>query len=111
MPVRWTGFVLFAAAAILAATTAGAQSISDGKAIAEVWCADCHRVDPRERVARDAVPSFSAIAKMKSTTGMSLAAFLTTPHGGMPNLALSRKEIADVSAYILSLSAQRNQGQ
>jgi mono/diheme cytochrome c family protein len=40
---------------------------------------------------------------MKSTTEMSLAAFLTTPHGRMPNFSLSRAEIRDVSAYILSL--------
>jgi hypothetical protein len=42
---------------------------------------------------------------MKSTTEASLAAFLSTAHerGGMPDLVLNRKEIQDVSAYILSL--------
>jgi hypothetical protein len=40
---------------------------------------------------------------MKSTTEMSLAAFLKTPHGGLPDSTLSRTEIQDVTGYILSL--------
>jgi len=34
---------------------------------------------------------------------MGLEVFLQTPHGRMPDLHLSRDEIDDVSAYILSL--------
>jgi mono/diheme cytochrome c family protein len=101
------GITLFIAAAIFATGTARAQDIVAGKAIAQVWCSNCHHIGPQEKtIARDAVPTFLSIAKMKSTTEMSLAAFLTTPHGGMPNLTLSRKEIQDVSSYILSLSNQ-----
>jgi mono/diheme cytochrome c family protein len=95
------------AAGTLASVTAHAQDISAGKAIAQTWCANCHRVDPGEKpIADDKAPNFSSIAQMQSTTEMSLAAFLTTPHGKMPNLSLSRTEIRDVSAYILSLRKQ-----
>ena len=83
---------------------ASAQNIYEGQKIAERWCSSCHVVDFRQRRApNDAIPSFPAIAQMKSTTRISLAAFLSTSHEPMPNFALSRREIADVSAYILSL--------
>jgi hypothetical protein len=38
---------------------------------------------------------------------MSLHAFLSTPHHRMPDYSLSRQEIADISAYILSLKTAR----
>jgi cytochrome c len=83
---------------------ASAQNVNAGRNIAERWCSACHVVDFRQRTApNDAIPSFPAIANMKSTTMISLAAFLSTSHEPMPNFALSRGEIADVSAYILSL--------
>jgi mono/diheme cytochrome c family protein len=104
METRSTKIILFFAAAFLAAGTARAQDIANGKVIAHVWCSNCHRVDPEEqRAVRYTTPTFSSIALMNSTTRLSLAAFLSTPHGGMPDLTLSRKEIRDVSAYILSL--------
>jgi hypothetical protein len=40
---------------------------------------------------------------MSSTTGMSLRAFLLTPHARMPDIQLSREQTDDVVAYILSL--------
>jgi mono/diheme cytochrome c family protein len=88
----------------LAGHPAQAQNVQTGKAIAQMWCANCHVVDKSQHPSgNDAVPSFPAIARMSSTTAASLAAFLTTPHPRMPNYELSRQEIRDVSAYILSL--------
>jgi mono/diheme cytochrome c family protein len=104
MKTRWARIILFFAAAILAAGTARAQDVAHGKTMAQVWCSNCHRIFPeKRRTLRDVAPSFSSIARMRSTTEASLAAFLSTTHGGMPDLTLSRKEIRDVSAYILSL--------
>lgn len=101
---RWPRAALFIAAVLFAAATAHAHDIANGQGIAQVWCSNCHRVDPLEQgTARDATPTFLTIARKKSTTQASLAAFLRTRHGGMPDLTLSRKEIEDVSAYILSL--------
>lgn len=98
---------LFIAAALFGAGAARAQDLPAGKRIAQVWCSNCHSVAVQgATTARDEAPTFLSIAQMKSTTAMSLAAFLTTPHGGMPNLTLSRREIQDLSAYILSLRAQ-----
>jgi mono/diheme cytochrome c family protein len=91
-------------AVLLATGAARAQDIESGKQIAQTSCSGCHRIAGEEqKTTSDAVPSFSSVAQMKSTTAISLAAFLTTPHANMPNLVLSRSEIRDVSAYILSL--------
>jgi mono/diheme cytochrome c family protein len=35
-----------------------------------------------------------------------LRTFLTAPHGAMPDLSLTTREIDDVTAYILSLPRQ-----
>jgi mono/diheme cytochrome c family protein len=103
--------ILFIAAAFLAAGAARAQDISRGKEIAQIWCSDCHLVDPQERKSgRNSTPTFLSIARMKSTTEASLAAFLSTPHGrrgGMPDIFLNRDDIQDVSGYILSLRKPR----
>jgi mono/diheme cytochrome c family protein len=92
---------------VLAAQPAAAQETGDpllGREVAVRWCSSCHVVDPAaQRRGSDVVPSFAAIAAMRSTTAASLAAFLAAPHGNMPDYALSRADIANVSAYILSL--------
>jgi mono/diheme cytochrome c family protein len=96
-------------ASVLFAVTLGwahAQDVDAGRVIAERWCSSCHLVDHTQNEApNDAIPSFRAIANMKSTTMTSLAVFLQTPHEPMPNFMLSRRQIADVSAYVLSLRA------
>ena len=43
------------------------------------------------------------IAASKGMTATALTAFLFTSHKRMPDYSLSRKQVADVSAYILSL--------
>ncbi|RAU23284.1 cytochrome C552 [Paramagnetospirillum kuznetsovii] len=80
------------------------QGLEKGKWIAEVLCSNCHLIAPLQRKsATDAAPPFAWIAQSPSTTEASLAAFLSAPHGKMPDLVLSRGDIRDVSAYILSL--------
>jgi mono/diheme cytochrome c family protein len=84
-----------------------AQDIGDiavGRQLAETWCSTCHVVGPtRQSGASTGAPTFAAIARMKSTTPLSLRAFLQTPHSRMPDLNLSRDEIDDLAAYLLSL--------
>lgn len=93
-------------AALLAMTqTVMAQDIEAGEKIARTWCAGCHQVGPRPRSANDAVPPFASIAATKGMTETALTAFLMTPHVKMPDYSLSRQQIRDVSAYIVSLKA------
>jgi hypothetical protein len=48
-------------------------------------------------------PPFAVIANRKAMTQTALEAFLHVPHGRMPDFSLTRQEIRDVSAYIVSL--------
>jgi len=82
--------------AALADAAAGAQ-------VAQRWCANCHVIDgagPSASVPQGP-PSFHVIAGHLDADQM--RAFLANPHGAMPNLALSRAEIADLIDYIQSL--------
>jgi mono/diheme cytochrome c family protein len=74
-----------------------------GQQLAGRWCASCHLVGPEQREALADVPSFASVARREDLSEALLAAFLATPHPPMPNMSLSRQEIADVLAYIRSL--------
>src|SRR3954451_12716497 len=92
-----------------------------GRAAAERWCADCHRLEPGDwrpsavAVPRPAerdpavveVPSFRAVADDPAATEAALRAFLATPHAAMPELRLTHGQTDDVVAYILSLKGRR----
>lgn len=85
-----------------------AQDPQQGRRIAETWCSNCHVVSREQpRGASTGAPPFTAIAAQKGMTPMALRAFLQTPHSRMPDLHLSRAEIADVAAYIESLRPGR----
>jgi mono/diheme cytochrome c family protein len=87
-----------------------AQEIGDietGRHLAETWCSSCHLISPGAASGTsNGVPPFAAIARMKSTTVLSLRAFLQTPHARMPDLHLTRNEVDDLAGYILSLRRQ-----
>jgi mono/diheme cytochrome c family protein len=75
-----------------------------GEELAEHWCADCHAVGRADKKRRHLeVPTFTEIARLPSTTEMSLRAFFQTPHRNMPNLKLTPEEINELVAYILDL--------
>ncbi|CAH2600735.1 Cytochrome c-552 [Rhodovastum atsumiense] len=97
---------IFVAALAMSAVPAAAQQSGDpatGREIAQAWCSECHMIESRQARGNDAVPSFPAIAARSDTTSMGLHAFLATPHANMPNLRLSRAEMDNLVAYILSL--------
>jgi len=74
-----------------------------GRAYALKNCSSCHLVSPSQSPSAHTAPSFQAIAAMRSTTEMSLHAFLSTPHPRMPNFIVPPSDGQDVIAYILSL--------
>jgi mono/diheme cytochrome c family protein len=99
-----------AAAIILALTSpafAAPPDPTQGEQIARRWCAACHVVSADQKQANADVPSFANIAKRK--TNGDLTSFLTDPHPKMPDMSLSRQEIADITAYIRSLAAPGGQ--
>jgi mono/diheme cytochrome c family protein len=89
---------------------AGAQQLGDiaaGRHLSQTWCGSCHLVAPDvDRAVSNGVPTFVGIARDQSVTALSLRVFLQTPHAGMPDLHLSRDEIDDLAAYILSLRSK-----
>ena len=72
-----------------------------GEIIAKRWCASCHSVASDQVRANSDAPPFASIAQKKQAS--ELKGFLTDPHPKMPNMSLSRSEIADIVAYIKTL--------
>jgi len=94
-----------------AQTMARRSDLQAGHTLAVHACAGCHVVeaDPRFRPPVPYGPSFFDVASKPDTTEQSLQAFLGQPHprGRMPYPDLSSSEVAEVSAYILSLRGRR----
>src|SRR5215470_12236947 len=96
-----------AATLALIAFSARAQDgdAAAGYAFARQACRACHVVEAEQPAPRLLVigPAFRDIANTRGITATALRVFLTTSHPKMPNLILTPDDIADVSAYILSL--------
>jgi len=75
-----------------------------GRQLAERICATCHLVSSRAEspVAAD-VPSFPVIAAKPDQSLEAIAGRIVIPHPPMPEIALTREEIRNVTAYIMSL--------
>ena len=95
---------------ILATTLAALQplaaqdppgSVEAGRNLANQWCTGCHAVEPK--TVGIFAADFTEIAKLPSTTALSLKVFLQTSHPSMPNFILQPDEANDIVAYILSL--------
>ncbi len=81
-----------------------AADANHGKAIAERWCRSCHVVGPQQKIApTDQAPSFASVALKPDFDAARLALLLLAPHPNMPNLSLSRSEVADLADYIRTL--------
>jgi mono/diheme cytochrome c family protein len=103
--------VVLAAAIAATAFSAKAQDgdVAAGHAFARETCRACHMVDREARAPRriDIGPAFRDIANPPGMTATAIRVFLTSSHPKMPNLILTPEEIADVTAYILSLRDRR----
>jgi mono/diheme cytochrome c family protein len=99
--------ILMGVLAVLAAPALAQLEPGDARAgqrLATTWCANCHQVTPGgPGPSTDAAASFASIAAMPSTTSMSLRVFLQTPHANMPDYRLTRDQLDDLVAYLLSL--------
>jgi mono/diheme cytochrome c family protein len=97
------------AALTLTGTSLMAQQVhpdaKTGKKIAEKLCVGCHIVGAEAAgaaVPAD-VPSFARIANVPGQTAKSIAGAIVVPHPPMPQIQLTREEIGDIAAYILTL--------
>jgi mono/diheme cytochrome c family protein len=76
--------------------------ITRGQSLTQAWCMACHTVGPLTGSAQPNL-DFEAIARMSSTTELSLRVFLGSSHRGMPNIIVKGRDLDDIIAYILSL--------
>ncbi len=94
--------------ALSAPTLANAADVANGKKLAQRWCSACHVVSPDQTRAQADSPSFENIARRYDSAR--LTRFLAAPYPRMPDMGLSRNEIADLVAYIRSLAPSHDQG-
>lgn len=90
-------FCMFAAIA-----PARAGDAESGKALALRWCSNCHQVGSR-MPAQDAVPPLREVASRPYANRQWLTGWLLDPHPPMPKLNLTRREIDDLVAFLLTL--------
>ncbi|MEZ5832060.1 MAG: c-type cytochrome [Dongiaceae bacterium] len=102
-------FIGWAFAAVLCTAAIGARAVETGSAqeghtMAKQVCSKCHAVESGDAYSPNLLaPTFDEIAGTPGMTETALFAALRTSHKEMPNLILSSDEIANLSAYILSL--------
>lgn len=98
------GKALIAAIAMAAAFPLAVQAADpdNGRVVARQWCASCHIVEAGQSGA-DSAPAFATIANDPARKPSAQRAWLSNPHPPMPNLALSRREIDDIVAYLETL--------
>lgn len=75
------------------------MAVAEGRALARRWCASCHVA---EGAGTDVVPPLAALGARRSPER--LRQFLSAPHGGMPPLALDRREIEALLAYLTDIA-------
>ena len=92
---------LLGSLSVMSAATA-ADNVTNGKRLAQRWCASCHIVEPNQSYGRTDTPPFSEIAKRRGFDASRLAFFLLDPHPKMPDFGLSRDAASDLAAYIAS---------
>jgi mono/diheme cytochrome c family protein len=108
--VRRAAAALVAAVVISIGCVPHARAAGDaenGRNLAQRWCAACHVVAPGQREATEAAPTFAEIARRPRFNADALAFFLLDPHPKMPNMSLTRREAADLAAYIATLGKTR----
>lgn len=98
------GFGIFSVPGFAAGPHTPKPDPEKGRVLAERACVACHVVSAHavSPVAAD-VPTFVAIANKPGQTMEAIAGRIVIPHPPMPAIALSREEIGNVVAYIMTL--------
>ena len=99
-----TVFPLVLLADLAIAGTASNPDPRHGKELAEKLCTNCHLVGSAEQPHANAdVPSFREIGKATGQTADAVIARIILPKHPMPQISLTKSELADLASYILSL--------
>jgi mono/diheme cytochrome c family protein len=94
----------FCASLALAGVTSQPDPVH-GKDLAEKLCTNCHLVGSAQQrqPANADVPSFHEIANREAQTAGAITARIMLPKHPMPTIPLTKAELSDLAAYILSL--------
>jgi mono/diheme cytochrome c family protein len=95
--------MLFVAGLGLAAPVPGQPDPIHGKELAQRLCSNCHLVDNQQQQINADVPSFNEIANQEGQTAGTIIAHIVLPKHPMPTIPLTRGELTDIAAYILSM--------
>jgi mono/diheme cytochrome c family protein len=74
-----------------------------GKTLAESICSNCHLVSAEQKQVNIDIPSFKEIANKTGQTEGAIMAHIVIPKHPMPTIPLTKSELADLAAYIMSL--------
>jgi cytochrome c len=103
MDIRTFGFGPTLLMLVVVVAPYARADIGRGGQLARQWCASCHVVgEGPPGAVPQGPPAFRTIAR-SGLTADQLRAFLSHPHGAMPDLALTRSEIDDLISYIETL--------
>lgn len=97
-----TIFLAASAMSLAGIAPAAAADVKQGARLAQRWCASCHVIAPDQPKAAADAPSFAAISAARKVP--EITGFLLRSHPSMPDMNLSRDEIADLIAYMQSLA-------
>jgi hypothetical protein len=101
--VRNLKWAILLAVGLIANQAASAADPIPGQELARRWCAECHVVAADQPQILSQAPPFSSIAQNPDFNANRLSFFLLEPHPKMPSMSLTRREAADLAAYIASL--------
>jgi mono/diheme cytochrome c family protein len=101
-------FSLLVAAGLMLSAAALTQpgERAAGRRLATELCGDCHQARPPFPSLYRYPPTLKDIAKLPSTTRLSLKVFLQSNHKQMPNFIISKSDTDDIIEYIVSLKRQ-----
>lgn len=74
-----------------------------GMSLAQRLCSTCHVVSSEQVHANADIPSFREIANKQGQTEGSIMAKIIIPKHPMPVIPITKSELEDISAYIISL--------
>lgn len=87
----------------LAGPVTSAPDPVHGQELAQRLCSNCHLVSTEQEQVNVDVPSFREIANMEGQTEGSIMAKIVIPKHPMPVIPITKPELNDLAAYIMSL--------
>jgi hypothetical protein len=96
--------ILLLATPAFAGSVTNAPDPTHGQQLASKLCSNIHLIGSGQQEHANAdVPSFHEIANKQGQTAGAIMAHSMLPKHPMPTVTLTKNELADLSAYILSL--------